>query len=386
MKRSMALVLAVLFAVAPVLAQEAPPTDPNGWVKEIQTADKLLAAGYTDHAQRDYESVIRRYPQNVAGIDKAWLGLARIHMARYAFDQAKASLEEVLKRNSDPGSVTAAKGVYRQLRQEAEAQAQQAAQQLQFLEYRYAMIPFFNVFAKLFTYLDLRKARAAAQAAQDQANGFDPHYFIDDVQASAIRPSYSISGGEFQPAGFETAASGTATPSPAASAAPGVSVHVGAPAGGATVASGTLPAASSAAPSVVAASPVPSAEPGVFSVPALAASLSASPAPTPAASAAASLVLTPGAVPSPAPSPRPTVTDPPASPSPAPATAAASTTNPGAAAAQPDLLTLQRGYQESYRKLQEALTRGNQKAVVDANAEYQKALEAYRAAAAAGRR
>lgn len=378
--------LALLFTAtltSAVFAQAAAPADPNGWVKEIATANKLLAAGYVDAAQKDFESIIQRYAANAAGIDRAWLGLAKIHMARYDFDQAKVSLEEVLRRNSDAESLNGAKSTYRQLKQEADGKAQQAQKALQFLEQQYAYTSWLNPFAKLFTYLDLKKARAAAEAATAAANTYDPHFFIDDVAASAIRSDATLTGSDFQPAGLDTPAITAAS----ATAAPGVSVHTPAPgasASGTTTAASaiattgalTAPAAdaspSVAAPGVVATLPIATTSPAPLPSPA-AASLVVTPSPAPAASAAAS------------PAPAPIVIS--ASPAPTPSASAASSTRPSeTAAAEPDLMSLQRSYQESYRKLQEALTMGNQSRIVALNAEYQKALEAYRNAAAAGRR
>src|SRR5690606_34554518 len=101
--------------------------------------------------------------------------------------------EEVLRRNTDPESVSGARATYRQLKQEADGKAQQAQKAREFLEMQYAMTSWLNPFAKLFTYLDLKKARSAAEAAQAAANTYDPHFFIDDIAASAIRTDYSLS-------------------------------------------------------------------------------------------------------------------------------------------------------------------------------------------------
>jgi tetratricopeptide (TPR) repeat protein len=319
--------VAATAAVAPVLAQGAgappatPPGDPNGWVRELAIADKLAAAGYLDAAQKDYESIIQRYPSTVAGVDRAWVGLARIHLARFQFDQAKASMEEVLTRNSDAESVGAARGMYRQLKLEADGQLAQAMRAVQFMEYRFAMTPWFNVFAKLFAWLDLRNARKQAQRAAEHANGFDPHHLIE-LPAPSATATYAIAAADFAPAGSVTRpATGTV-----------VSVH----------------------------SPAPAASPWAMPSPAAAASAAIGAGVVPVAAAA--------------------------SPQPAPSAAGALASGTSGTGTQPDLLTLQRGYQAAYRTLQEAMTSGNQARVQEANAAYQAALSEYQKAAAAGRR
>ena len=404
MNRLLALLLAAMTMVGASYAQATAAVDPNGWVKEVAIANKLLAAGYVDAAQKDFEGIIQRYPATSAGVDKSWLGLSKIHMARYEYDQAKVSLEEILKRNSDAESVAGAKTTYRQLKQEADGQAQQAQQALQFVQMQYDQTSWLNPFAKLFTYLDLKKARTAADTALAAANGYDPHYFIDDVAASAIRTDYSISGTEFKPGGLDAPATGAAASTIAATGATaGVSVHTPAPGASATASTtaasstlagtGMLPGTGTLAGTTSAglltmpaagASPTPvGPAAGVVATLGNAALVSPAPLPSPLPSAAASLVAAPS--PAPVASSAPVTSVVSASPKPAASPAASSTAVP-VAAAEPDLMTLQRAYQESYRQLQEAISMGNQSRIVTLNAGYQKSLDAYRAAAAAGRR
>lgn len=298
-------------ATDPVATGQA--VDPNGWVQELRVADRLAAEGYLDAAQQDYEAIVRKYPSNVAGIDLAWLGLARVHTARNEVDSAKSSIEEVLRRNANPDAMAAARTGYRQIKGAADAAAAQAQQALRFTEYRYVSTPWFNLFGKLFTYLDLRAARKAADAAAAATSNFDPRLLIDidgpPPAASAVVPS--------------TTATATGTAASATTATAATASHT------------APPTASSPAP---VATGEPTAQPSV--------------------AVATTGTLTPAAS--------------------GTATAAPSGTSP--ASPTPDLVTLQRSYQDAYRKVQDAIKSGNTAAVNAASKEYQAALNAYRAA------
>jgi len=309
MSRTILLLFSAIQVVAACAAEttvsaSTPPTDPNGWVREIQIADKLVAAGYLDAAQNDYENVIRRYPSTVAGIDKAWLGLARVHMARSELDQAKTSLESVLKRDSDPDSFRSAAATYKQLKSQADVRLVQLYRVVQAMEYRNSLTPWYDLLSILSNYLDLRTARQQLDTASLYAKSFDPHYLIDVTPSTA------------QPAGTT---SDTATSSSAGQSIQ--TVHT--------------------PPTTVVATP------------------SSSPSRSESASPTATSETT-----IPSNSVTPTVSTPSGNP-----------VDP--------LAEKQRAYQAAYRKLQEALTSGDQNLVIQTNRLYQAALEEYRKAAGA---
>ena len=64
---------------------------------------RFAAAGCPVHALSAFcheQGIVLAHEPIVAGIDKAWLGLSKIHMARYDYDQAKVSLSRRYLRSS----------------------------------------------------------------------------------------------------------------------------------------------------------------------------------------------------------------------------------------------------------------------------------------------
>lgn len=339
------------------------------WQKDLDTAEKLLASGYHDAAQEDFEAILRKYEANGVAVSRGWFGLARVHSEKNEPELAKSSLEEVLKLNADPSSAGEARGMYGQLKQQADYQVQQSAMAMQFMEYRYYSIPWYNVLAKAFTYYDLRSVKQQYEKAQANANTFNPRYLISDgppPQAS------EIAGGTTGTGSGGTAASGTLAGT--TTGGNGTSGHI--PAGGtlgsgtlASVGPGALPPASGIPTGGIPTGGTPVTLPG-------ASPASGEPLPTVVADNTApppSLPPVASEVTPVTPSPKPDVT---AKPSPAPAALASEVTPP-----TQDLSQLQASYQNAYRELQGAMQSGDAAKIRETSGRYQTALRAYRDAA-----
>lgn len=157
------------------------PPSQNGWEYDIQVADKLFQSGYLDAAEQDYTKILTAYPDSVAGIDEAWLGLARVGQARGETARARASLQEVLRRDRSPLAAAEARDRYRQLRAEAEVQLSESRRAVFYYDDRLKRTSWMNPFGKLFNWLDLRRAQKDYDTRLAELNNFDPRFLIEPV-------------------------------------------------------------------------------------------------------------------------------------------------------------------------------------------------------------
>lgn len=190
----MALVLATSVAATPATAQSGPaapgvPPSRYGWEYDLEVANRLYDNGYLDAAEKDYTKILTAYPDEVAGIDSAWLGLAKVHQARGETSRARASLQEVLRRDAPPQTAVEARDRYRSLRASAEQQINEARRGVFYYEARYQQTSWFNPFGKLFHYLDFRKAKKNYEKMVADVDKFDPRFLIEPV----VRPSVHAS-------------------------------------------------------------------------------------------------------------------------------------------------------------------------------------------------
>lgn len=243
---------ALALGLAPALlanpAQPAAPGQPpsrKGWEYDLEVADRLFDSGYLKEAQEDYTKILTAYPDTVLGIDRAWLGLARVHQARGDTSQSRAAFEEVMRRERDPIAMAEARTRYRALRAEAELEVNEARRAVEYYVARYRATSWANPFGKIFRWFDQKKAKSAYERAAVNADSFNPRYLIDPVSAPppAAMASTDPHGHEtfsLTPAEMAALLNGQ-SPAPTGSAA-GTGVPV------ATVPAATTPAASAVVP------------------------------------------------------------------------------------------------------------------------------------------
>lgn len=161
-----------------------PPSN-YGWEYDIQVANRLFENGYVDAAEKDYNKILTAYPDGIPGIDAAWLGLARVHQAKGSSAEARASLQEVLRRDSSAIVAAEARELYRTLKAEVEIEVNEAVRAVQYYDSRYRSMSWWNPFGKLFAYLDVRKSKKQYKKVQENLEAFDPRYLIDPIAKPA---------------------------------------------------------------------------------------------------------------------------------------------------------------------------------------------------------
>lgn len=192
---ALALVITAGAAATPATAQQPAPGAPGvppsryGWEYEIEVADRLYENGYLDAAEKDYTAILTAYGDNSAGVDLAWLGLAKVHQARGETARARASLGEVLRRDSIPGVDVEARDRYRALRAEAEMQLNEARRAVFYYEGRYRQTSWMNPFGKLFHYMDFRKSKKKYEEMVADLDKFDPRFLIEPVAKPSMHAS-----------------------------------------------------------------------------------------------------------------------------------------------------------------------------------------------------
>lgn len=150
----------------------------------VREGNALLEAGYIDAAQENYQRALNVAPDNDPVMDRAWYGLARVHMSRHDVELAKTAVEEILSRNLDPTSVARGRDLYTALRAEAQVAYVEAQRALDFYNWRYHSIPGLNIISKIFAYMDLRKSRERFNQAAEVLDSFNPRYLIGPVSGS----------------------------------------------------------------------------------------------------------------------------------------------------------------------------------------------------------
>lgn len=192
---ALALVVAAGAAATPATAQQPAPGAPGvppsryGWEYEIEVADRLYENGYLDAAEKDYTAILTAYGDNSPGVDMAWLGLAKVHQARGETARARASLGEVLRRDSIPGVEVEARDRYRALRAQAELQLNEARREVFYYESRYQQTSWMNPFGKLFNWLDFRKSKKNYETMVADLDKFDPRFLIEPVSKPSVAAS-----------------------------------------------------------------------------------------------------------------------------------------------------------------------------------------------------
>lgn len=201
-------------ADGPLAPADSPGVAPSryGWEYDLQVADRLYESGYLDAAQKDYEKILTAYSDGSPGIDHAWLGLARVHQAQGQTDKARASLQEVLRRENDSMVQSEARSRYRQLRSQSQNQINEGLRAVYYFEARYQSTSWFNPFGKVFHWWDYRKAKKQYEKLVKSSEDFDPRYLIDpvvrpsQVRASDDQDPSSTSESEYQLSAEELAA------------------------------------------------------------------------------------------------------------------------------------------------------------------------------------
>lgn len=239
-------------------AQPAAPGQPpsrKGWEYDLEVADRLFESGYLREAQEDYTKILTAYPDSVLGIDRAWLGLARVHQARGDTAQSRAAFEEVMRRERDPIASSEARTRYRALRAEAELEVNEARRATEYYLARYRATSWANPFGKIFRWFDQRKAKGDYEKAAANADSFNPRYLIDPVPAPPPGAMAST-----DPQGHQTF---TLTPEEMAALLNGQATGTTGTAGGATLPVATVPATTPAASTVVPSATTPAASTNV---------------------------------------------------------------------------------------------------------------------------
>ncbi len=177
------------------------PPSQHGWEYDLEVANRLLDNGYLDAAEKDYTKILTAYSDGVPGIDLAWLGLAKVHQARGETPKARASLQEVLSRDTVANASSEARERYRSLRAEAEMQLNESQRAVFYFEARYRQTTWMNPFGKFFHWMDYRKAKRSHSKMIEDMEDFDPRYLIEPVakpsaHASIDSPSSEGAGGK----------------------------------------------------------------------------------------------------------------------------------------------------------------------------------------------
>jgi tetratricopeptide (TPR) repeat protein len=152
-------------------------------------ANRLFESGYLESAEKDYNKILTAYADGTPGIDEAWLGLAKVHQAKGETAKARASLQEVLRRDSAAIAATDARNRYRTLRSEAELELNEARRAVMYYEARHRGGSWWNPFGKLFSWLDLRKARKHYSKLAKDLGNYDPHFLVDPIAKPSAQAS-----------------------------------------------------------------------------------------------------------------------------------------------------------------------------------------------------
>ncbi len=229
------------------------PPSRHGWQYDLEVATRLLESGYLSQAQTDFEKILTSYPDNTPAMDRAWLGLAKVHQARGDVARARSSLQEVLRRDLDPGPVAEARQRYRVLYAEAEIQINEARRAVFYYEDRLARTSWLNPFGKLFHWLDARKAGKYYDQARAELELFDPRFLIEPVakpppalaSATPADGTFTLTAEEMQALLNQQALASTQPPAGVPSPTSGSAL----PSASGTEVSAILPSATSATPS-----------------------------------------------------------------------------------------------------------------------------------------
>lgn len=180
--------LTLLVATILLLSGSQLPAATGSWEYDLAVADRLLEHGYLDSALEDYQGIITSYPDQTPAVDRAWLGLGKCYDAQGDLSRAKACLEQTLERNADAQAVEAARNLYIQQKQSADAELGETQRALDYFQMRYDSTSWLDIFNKVFALVDLRKARKANEEKDGLVKSFNPRYLIPPVIPAGVVP------------------------------------------------------------------------------------------------------------------------------------------------------------------------------------------------------